>query len=159
MLQRLKNSSAVILLIDSRNHYYTITMKNVLHSTRVKAASLTAVTVAIVSTPFIALAAYTPQQVSFDPNYNAQRNTGLGNALPQDVAAGIIAWVLGLLAIIALVLIIYGGFVWMFSRGNEEEVKKAKDILQGALFGLVIILASYGLTAYVFENLVDITNA
>ncbi len=134
-------------------------MNKQLSKVKTKALSLTALAVGVISVPFIALAAYTPQQPSFDPNFNAQRNTGLGNAMPQDVAAGIIGWVLGLLAIIALILIIYGGFIWMFSRGNEEEVKKAKDILQGALFGLVVILASYGITSYVFENLVNITNA
>lgn len=81
----------------------------------------------------------------------------LGEARPYQVAARLINWSLGLLGLFALVLILYGGFIWMNARGNEEEVKKAKKILEGAIIGLVIILASFGISQYVFENLVNIT--
>lgn len=107
--------------------------------------------------PTVVSAAYSAQPIVFDPNSNVERNTGLGNATPTDVTAGIINWILGILAIIAFILVIYGGFIWLFSRGNEEEIQKAKDILYGALFGLIIILASYGITQYVFSNLVNVT--
>lgn len=125
--------------------------------TQLKALSITGIILTASVVPFAMSAAYTPAAVNFDPNYNVERNSGLGNANPQEVAANVISWILSFLAILALILVIYGGFIWMLSRGNEEDVKKAKDILSGALFGLVIILASYGLTAYIFENVVDIT--
>lgn len=125
--------------------------------TQLKALSITGIILSAAVVPFAMSAAYTPAPVNFDPNYNVERNSGLGNAHPQEVAANVISWILSFLAIIALILVIYGGFIWMLSRGNEEDVKKAKDILSGALFGLVIILASYGLTAYIFENVVEIT--
>ena len=111
----------------------------------------------LVVTPLLVSATYNPQSIIFDPNSNVERNSGLGNATPTDVAARTINWVLGLLAILALILVIYGGFVWLLSRGNEEEVTRARNILEGALFGLIIILASYGLTQYVFANLVNAT--
>lgn len=112
---------------------------------------------ATVLLPTAALADYTPQEVVFDPNNNVQRNTELGNASPSEVVGGVINWILGLLALIAISLVVYGGILWMTSVGNEEQVTKAKDILIGALIGLVIILASYGATLYVFQNLVRIT--
>ncbi|MBU0731723.1 pilin [Patescibacteria group bacterium] len=84
-------------------------------------------------------------------------DVALGDAPPYQVAARIINWALGLLGIFSLMLIIWGGFIWMNARGNEEEVKKAKKILEGAIIGLVIILASFGISQYVFENLVNIT--
>ncbi|MBI2416211.1 MAG: hypothetical protein HYV33_06165 [Candidatus Kerfeldbacteria bacterium] len=120
---------------------------------------ITLIITASMVAPAISLAAYNPQEVTFDPNNNAQRNTGLGNASPTDVAAGIIQRVLTILALLALILMIYAGFVWMLSRGKEEDVERAKEILYGALFGLIVILASYGLSLYVFENLINITNA
>lgn len=125
--------------------------------TQLKAFGLTGIILSATIVPFIATAAYTPQAINFDPGSNVERNSGLGNANPQEVAANVITWILSFLAILALILVLYGGFIWMFSRGNDEEVKKAKDILSGALFGLIIILASYGLTAYVFENIVNAT--
>ena len=123
----------------------------------IKKTIITFIYVTLVSAPLLVSAAYAPQRIRFDPGNNVARNTGLGDAAPVDVVAGIINWVLGILAILALILVIYAGFLWMLSRGNEEEVTKAKDILQGALFGLVIILASYGITQWVFENLVNAT--
>lgn len=108
--------------------------------------------------PLVTLADYTPQAVVFDPNSNVERNTGLGNATPGDVAAGVINWVLGLLMLIAICLVVYAGFLWMTARGNEDAITKAKGILIGALIGILIILASYGVTLYVFENLVNATN-
>lgn len=115
---------------------------------------------AMVTMPVVLLAqttGYTPQPIVVDPNSNFERNSGLGNANPGDITALIINWVLGLLALIALVLVVYAGFLWMLAAGNEDQVKKAKDILQGAFFGILIILASYGITQYVFENLVKAT--
>ncbi len=93
-----------------------------------------------------------------DPGSNFERNSLLGNESPVNIAAGVVDWVLGLLMIIALVLIVYAGFLWMLGGGNEENVKKSKDILKGAFFGVVIILASYGIATYVFENLLKATS-
>lgn len=109
--------------------------------------------------PHVALATtpYKPQEIVFDPNNNVARNTGLGNASPVDTVAGIINWTLSFLAVAALVLVIYAGFRWLFSGGVAEVVQTAKDILVGALIGLIIILASYGITNYVFSNLVNAT--
>ncbi|MFA6475298.1 MAG: hypothetical protein WCV88_03820 [Patescibacteria group bacterium] len=123
----------------------------------IKKISSILITSSLIALPLLSLAEYTPQAVVFDPNSNVERNTGLGNATPGGIAAGVINWVLGILALLAICLVIYGGILWMTSAGNEEQVKKAKDILFGALIGVVIILASYGATQYVFTNLVDIT--
>ena len=107
--------------------------------------------------PLVTLADYTPQEVVFDSNRNVERNSGLGNATPRDVASGVINWVLGILMLVAISLVIYAGFLWLTARGNEEQVTKAKNILEGAIIGVLIILASYGATLYIFENLVNAT--
>lgn len=122
-----------------------------------KTLGLTLLLSLLVVTPSIVGAAYVPQPIVVDPNSNFERNSGLGNSKPGDIAAEIVNWVLGLLALIALVLVIYAGFLWLLAAGNEDQVKKAKDILQGAFFGILIILASYGITQYIFENLVKAT--
>ena len=44
---------------------------------------------------------------------------------------------------------IYGGFMWMQARGNEEYVRKAKEIIWSAVIGLVIIGAAYALTTFI----------
>lgn len=83
----------------------------------------------------------------------------LGNASPEDLAISVINWVLGILALIAVILILIGGFRWMTAGGNEEKVESAKKTLYAALIGLVIILAGWGISVYVINNLLDFTGA
>ncbi len=98
--------------------------------------------------------------VPFDPpaNTNSPSSAGplftytsLDNVPPVVAAAYLINAVLGILGIIALILIIYAGFMWMFSRGNEEKVGTAVKILRDAFIGLLIIIGSYGISFYIFE--------
>ena len=75
------------------------------------------------------------------------------NTTVQGVVGTVITAVLSLLGVIFLILMIYGGFIWMLARGNESEVEKAQGIIRGAIFGLAIILAAYALTYFVVESL------
>ena len=69
------------------------------------------------------------------------------------IAANLIKAFLSILGIIFLILIVYGGYIWMMSRGNEQEVEKAKQIIQRAIIGLIIIVAAYVITVFVFSGL------
>ncbi len=86
-------------------------------------------------------------------------NLILGNASPESLAISVINWVLGILALIAVILILIGGFRWMTAGGNEEKVESAKKTLYAALIGLVIILAGWGVSVYVINNLLTFTEA
>ena len=80
----------------------------------------------------------------------------LGNDDPRRVTVQIINIVLGFLGLIAVIIVIYGGFVWMTSGGNQEDVGKAKKILISGLIGLVIILLSWGITSYVVRQMTNL---
>lgn len=67
--------------------------------------------------------------------------------------ATIIKVVLGFLAVIFLVLTIIAGFRWMTAGGNDEEVKKAVGTIKNSIIGLVIVLAAYAITYFVFTYL------
>jgi len=67
--------------------------------------------------------------------------------------ARIIQVVLGLLAAIFLILMILAGFRWMTSEGNEEDVKKAKSTIKTTIIGLIVVLAAYAITYFVFKYL------
>ena len=49
----------------------------------------------------------------------------------------------GLLGSIFILLIIYGGYLWMTAGGNEEQITRAKKIITGAVIGLVIVAAFF----------------
>ena len=83
----------------------------------------------------------------------------LGTADIQTVAGTIIQVVLGLLGLIALLIVLYGGFMWMTSGGNEEKVAKAKKILISGVIGLIIILTAYVITSFILETIQKGTGA
>jgi amino acid transporter len=76
---------------------------------------------------------------------------------PRKMVANGIKIFLGFLGLISVVLILYAGFLWMTSAGEETKVKKAKDILWAAVIGLVIVLMSYGLAIFVLEQIATVT--
>jgi len=112
---------------------------------------------AIICLPFLVRADYSPEPILFDPGSNVQQETQLGNKSPVETTSNIINWALGVLGLFTVALMIYAGFIWMYARGNEEEAAKAKKILEGAVIGLIIILTSYGVAAWVFDAMIDAT--
>lgn len=83
--------------------------------------------------------------------------TGLGEADVRFTTARIISAALGLLGTVALVLILYAGFMWMTAGGDDEKTGSAKKILYAAVIGLIIILAAYSITRFVMSQLFKAT--
>ena len=79
--------------------------------------------------------------------------TGLGVKDPRAIAADVINIILGFLGIIAVVIILLGGFKWMTAGGNEDKVGEAKKLIVAGIIGLVIILASFGIATFVLTQL------
>lgn len=74
---------------------------------------------------------------------------------PGDLSAtigNIISVVLGLVGFIFIILVIYGGFLWMTASGDEKKVEKARGIITYAVIGLAIIAAAYMITNFVFTQ-------
>lgn len=64
---------------------------------------------------------------------------------------------LGLLGIIFLAIIIYGGWLWMSSGGEPERLNNAKRTLRNAAIGLFIVLASVSIVQYILNQLLNAT--
>ena len=52
-------------------------------------------------------------------------------------------WVLGIVGAVAVLFIIYGGFRYITSQGNQQQMDTAKNILIKAIIGLVIVVVAY----------------
>lgn len=61
--------------------------------------------------------------------------------------------ILGLMGTTALLVFVYGGFLWLFARGDPNEVKKGFDTMISAGAGLIIIFGSYAILQRFFEIL------
>lgn len=73
------------------------------------------------------------------------------NSVPELVG-NIINVALGIVGSLALIMFIYGGFVWMLAAGNEQAVEKGKNVLVWATIGLVVIFASYSLVNFIINT-------
>ncbi len=70
------------------------------------------------------------------------------NTDPSTVSVGdvrktivtIINWMLGFAALATVVFIIIGGYNWLTSAGDTNKVSKGKDVLTGAIIGLLMII-------------------
>lgn len=80
-------------------------------------------------------------------------STGLGGQDIRLTIAKIIRAALGFVGVILLVIIIYGGFIWMTALGDVEKVSTAKRIITNAIIGLVIILSALAITQFVITKL------
>jgi phosphatidylglycerophosphate synthase len=67
-----------------------------------------------------------------------------------NVIKGGVNWVLGILALIALIILLYGWFLMVTSAGNEEQYKKWRTILQHAAIGLMLIGVAWFIISIVF---------
>lgn len=75
----------------------------------------------------------------------------------QTIVAIVIRSILGLLGVIFLVLMIYGGFLWMTAKGNEQQVEKAKNLITAAIIGVIIVLSSYAISVFIIKLTGDAT--
>ena len=81
----------------------------------------------------------------------------LGTRGLKSMVFAVINAMLGFLGVLAITLILYGGFLWMTSGGVPEKVNKAKRVLISAVIGLLIILASFAITQFILNSLTEAT--
>lgn len=89
---------------------------------------------------------------------NVKEITGLGERDPRNIAASVIRIILGFLGIVAVVIILLGGFKWMTAGGNEDKVGEAKKLITAGVIGLVIIIASFAIATFVLDALMGAVN-
>ena len=104
------------------------------------------------SVPFTDLQA---QDSIIDPN-SAQYQEG--NYSLDDIMITIISisgWILGIIGSLALLMFVYGGFMFLISAGSSDKVGQAKKIIVAAVIGLVIVFSSYLIIRFVSQAMGD----
>ena len=67
-----------------------------------------------------------------------------------DTIRNAINWILGILATVALVICLYGGFLMVTAAGDEKKYQKGLGVLKYAAIGLAIIGLSWMIVSVVF---------
>jgi cbb3-type cytochrome oxidase subunit 3 len=98
-----------------------------------------------------------------DAANKAGYNTGLtcagkpGGCIATFAGAAINALV-AVFGALFLGLILYGGFQYLFSRGDKDAVKKARETIVNAIIGLLIVSISYAIADFVLTAMTSITS-
>lgn len=66
------------------------------------------------------------------------------------VVKGAINWMLGILALIALIILLYGGFQMVTSAGDEDKYTSWFTILKHAATGLILIGIAWFIVSIIF---------
>ena len=84
---------------------------------------------------------------------NLNGRLGTTNTDPKDLITEFINYALTFLGLIAVIIILIGGFKWMTSGGNEEKTTAARKLLVAGVVGLVIVLISWGLASWLISTI------
>jgi putative copper export protein len=63
----------------------------------------------------------------------------------------IINYALGIAFFVAVIYLIYGGFLYITSAGNEESAEKGKNAIVYSLIGIVVIVLSFVIVSAVYR--------
>lgn len=113
--------------------------------------SLVIITLLFTSLNFVLAFNFESESGTLVSGYHMGYDVGSGGKTIEGTIALVIKIILSLLGVIFFVLLIYGGFLWMTSRGNEQEITRAKNIMKNSIIGLVIVIAAYAITSIVWE--------
>ena len=73
------------------------------------------------------------------------------------IVGRIISLVIQFLGLIAVIIILIGGFKWMTSGGDSEKIKSARQLMTNGIIGLVIIVLAYAIVTFILKKLAILT--
>jgi len=105
---------------------------------------------------FLNLFSEPSQAIDFKP----QVDIGIpsGEITPTSIGEYIRAiykYAIGIVGILAAVVLMFGGILWLTAGGNTERIGSAKSWIGAALTGLVLALCSYMILAMINPDLVN----
>jgi len=83
--------------------------------------------------------------ISPQDNPSAVSSATGGQSSFRQLALTIVNFILSFLGFIAVVMIIYGGFLYVSAAGNNEKIESAKKIIMYSIIGIIIILLSFAI--------------
>lgn len=72
----------------------------------------------------------------------------------EDALLNIINYILGFVSILAVLVIIYGGILYLTSAGNEDQAARARSTVASGIVGLIIVGLAFAIVSAVTDVLV-----
>ena len=92
-------------------------------------------------------------QAQILPACTATGNCGICDFI--DTFINILQWVLGLVAGLALVFMVWHGFSWLTAAGSSEKIESGKKGITHAILGMLIVLAGWQIVNIIIVILVN----
>jgi hypothetical protein len=86
--------------------------------------------------------------VFIEPALAAKFENPLGSVkTPNDIIERVAMFMVGLVGVLALLSLVWGGVLYVISFGNDEYIKQAKKIIFWAIVGLSVVILAYVILA------------
>jgi hypothetical protein len=69
------------------------------------------------------------------------------------LVSNVTKWILGIVGTGALLMFVYGGFLWLISAGRGDKVKKGFSIMSNTLIGILIVILAWIAINFVITSL------
>jgi Trk-type K+ transport system membrane component len=116
------------------------------------------VLLATLASPLVASAQLTADQED-QFGIDSARQVGLGEQDLKATIVGVVQTIMGFLGLLAVIVVIWGGFKWMTSGGEQAKVDEARKLIINGVIGLVIVILAFTIVTFVLGELLDATGA
>lgn len=76
---------------------------------------------------------------------------GPAPTLALSAIVRVVQFLLGFLALVAVIMFVYAGFLMILNFGSEEQFTKAKSLLYRVVIGIVVIIVSFAIISLVIQ--------
>lgn len=126
---------------------FIFTRKNMSHR-KLLLLGLVAIGTLVVAQPLAAQTTFSVESIG--------SQLGLGDADLRETTINVLRWVLGIMALVAVAMIIFSGIIAATSS-DEDRAATAKKVIAGAVIGLIIILMAWAIVIFTTRTTSNIT--
>jgi len=102
-------------------------------------------------------AALTTDNVGLTGSESVGTGLNLGSKSPIATVTSLINTMMIFLGLIAVGIVLLGGFKWMTAMGSEEKIGEAKKLMASGAIGIIIILSAWGISKFILEKAISVT--
>ncbi len=111
----------------------------------IKTTAVSLITGAVLMVSSLSMVSAQSGFINNSDNPNAVSTATGGQTSFRQLALTIVNFFLSFLGLIAVIMIIYGGFLYVSAAGNQEKIESAKKIIMYAIIGIIVILLSFAI--------------
>ncbi|MFA5175541.1 MAG: pilin [Patescibacteria group bacterium] len=93
-------------------------------------------------------------QISFPGFMNVGVSKNISGTTLAEFIIAFYKWSIGIIAFLAVIMIMIAGFRWMTAAGSAPQITQAKDQINSALIGLILAIGAYSLLSFLNPALV-----